>query len=295
MMHLIKTRVVVCLLATFVSAHVALAQDGKFVVLAAGDIAECDFDGKSVGAGTTARLLDRYEGIILALGDLAYPDGTPEQFRNCYDPTWGRHKQRTRPVPGNHDYRTNGATGYFEYWAERAGAGGKGYYSFSLGSWHIIALNSNLKKQARSEQLDWLRADLAGTDARCILAFWHHPIFSSLERGASREMRPIFKALYEAGASVVLAGHDHVYERFAPQDPRSRLDPLNGIRAFTVGTGGAPLYRFARIHPNSAFHHNRSWGVLRLVLMPTSYQWEFVTVNDKRLDQGRSDCVDRHS
>ena len=196
-------------------------------------------------------------------------------------------------MPGNHEFRTDGAAGYFAYWAERAGAEGQGYYSLSLGSWHIIALNSNLKKEARSEQLNWLRAELAGTDARCILAFWHHPMFSSGGRRDGQAMHPVFEALYEAGASVVLAGHDHFYERFAPQDARAQLDPRNGIRAFTVGTGGAKLHRISNIHPNSVFLSNRFWGILRLVLWPTSYEWEFLTVNGQRLDQGRADCVDR--
>jgi hypothetical protein len=233
--------------AQVLSARPALAETPPVTLLAAGDIAYCKatwpeqlfrlMGGKKKfkrGASRTARLLDRLDGTIVVLGDLAYRDGSAEQFQNCYDPTWGRHKDRTFPVPGNHEYNSRKAKPYFAYWGPRAGRKKRGYYSFDLGAWHIIALNSNIKAGRRSKQMRWLRADLARTTARCILAYWHHPVFSSGGNGNLRKMRRAYRTLYEAGASVVLASHDHIYERFAPQDPAGRLDPERGIRSFVA-------------------------------------------------------------
>jgi hypothetical protein len=293
--------------AQVLSARPALAETPPVTLLAAGDIAYCKatwpeqlfrlMGGKKKfkrGASRTARLLDRLDGTIVVLGDLAYRDGSAEQFQNCYDPTWGRHKDRTFPVPGNHEYNSRKAKPYFAYWGPRAGRKKRGYYSFDLGSWHIIALNSNIKAGRKSKQMRWLRADLARTTARCILAYWHHPVFSSGGNGNLRKMRRAYRTLYEAGASVVLASHDHIYERFAPQDPAGRLDPERGIRSFVVGTGGAPLGKQRRVNENSEVVRTGSWGVLKLTLYEDRYDWDFVTVKPHhRGDTGSAPCVER--
>ena len=276
---------VICLMAP----RMAHAADDIWTVLAAGDIGVCD----SRGPVATAELLDRLDGVVLALGDLAYPRGTPEQFRNCYDPTWGRQKNRTYPVPGNHDYKTKDAAGYFDYWGSRAGESRVGYYSFDLGAWHLIALNSLLSDDAFQNQLTWLRNDLERSSHRCILAYWHHPVFSSGKHGYDRRMLPVFRTLHEAGASIVLAGHDHLYERFAPQDPTGTKDSQHGIRSFVVGTGGAKLYDFDDVLPNSEFRFNEDWGLLRLTLGHSGYAWEFLTTDGKSIDAGEEPCVAR--
>lgn len=275
--------------ALFATLDASRAAPEPVVVIAAGDIADC----RTGGAEGTAALLDELEGTVLALGDLAYPRGRLSEFRSCYDPTWGRHKARTRPTPGNHEYRTPEAQGYFAYWGARAGPAGQGFYSFELGAWHIIALNSNLDASHGSAQEEWLRRDLAAARARCVLAFWHHPVFSSGKHGNDPRMLVAYRRLFEAGASVVLAGHDHVYERFHPHDPDGALDPQRGLRAFTVGTGGAPLYGFKTIQPNSAFRFAADWGVLRLVLEPEGYAWAFISLDGRIIDRGRAACVAR--
>jgi len=272
-------------LAALTFANVSWAEDS--VILAAGDIAHCG----SAGPGKTAEIISQIPGTVLALGDLAYDDGSIQQFRDCYDPTWGKFKDRTRPVPGNHEYHTDGAGGYFSYWGEQAGAKGKGYYSFALKQWHVIALNSNLKGSDMRMQNDWLKDDLKNSKQRCILAFWHHPLFSSSRHGNNSRMRDIADALFARGASVVLAGHDHVYERFDPQSPSGKRDRKRGIRFFTVGTGGAPLYPFRSPHLYSRIRYNDQQGVLKLIMHPTSYKWEFINVEGKIKDRGSADCV----
>lgn len=275
------------------------------VILAAGDVALCEktrfakvlfrffgirFD---LGSWSTAALLDKHAGTILALGDLAYPQGTAEQFRNCYGPAWGRHRARTFPVPGNHDYDGDDASAYFTYFGDRAGEAGRGYYSIKLGSWHLVALNSNIDATEGSPQLGWLRRDLEMTPAHCILAFWHHAPFSS-QYGRDERMSAALGVLHEAGASVVLTGHGHQYERFAPQDARGRLDQDRGIRAFVVGTGGADLVPKRIPQPNSEVFHADSWGVLKMILLDGRYEWEFVPAAATTFeDRGASACVAR--
>lgn len=263
-----------------------LEPESSPVLVGAGDIGRCF----GWGDQTTARLLDHIPGQIFTTGDNAYPEGAAEDFADCYDPYWGRHKERTRPSPGNHDYRSPGAAGYFDYFGAKAGEPDKGYYSYDLGTWHIIVLNSNIDVSAGSPQEAWLRADLASHPKRCTLAYWHHPLFSSGRRGKAA-MKPIWRALYEAKTEIVLAGHDHVYERFAPQTPDGAADPGKGIRAFVVGTGGAGLDRFRRTVANSEFRYNRAYGVLRLVLNDGTYQWEFIAM----LFPGRMRVVDSGS
>ncbi|HEU5097776.1 MAG TPA: metallophosphoesterase [Roseiflexaceae bacterium] len=262
------------------------ANDPVFV--GAGDIALCGSDG----AEATARLLDGIEGMVFTLGDNAYEAGTPEQFRDCYDPTWGRHKARTRPSPGNHDYGTPGAAGYYDYFGEQAGPERRGYYSFDLGAWHIVSLNSEIAAGPESAQAQWLRDDLAAHPAACTLAYWHKPLFSSGSvHGNDPHMRAIWQILASAGADVVLGGHDHVYERFAPQDADGAADP-QGMREFVAGAGGSNLYGIGQVQPNSEVRGTGTFGVLKLTLHATSYDWEFVPVEGGAFsDAGSAACV----
>jgi hypothetical protein len=268
-----------------------LAQASDPVLVGAGDIADCSLTQDE----ETANLLDNIPGTVFTLGDNAYPDGTLTQFNDCYEPSWGRHKSRTNPVPGNHDYRVSGAAGYFDYFGAAAGERSQGYYSYNLGEWHIIALNSEIPKGAGSAQGQWLRADLAANPSVCTLAYWHRPLFSSGEHGNNSAFQALWQALYEYGADVVLNGHDHSYERFAPQNPSGQADP-NGIREFVVGTGGAALYSFDVIQPNSEVRNNTAHGVLKLTLHSTSYDWQFVPIAGQTFtDSGTANCVDGSS
>lgn len=249
------------------------------VFVGAGDIAMCG----STAAESTAKLLDGIGGTVFTLGDNAYFSGTRQEFRDCYEPTWGRHKGRTFPVPGNHDYNSPGAAPYYEYF------GVNSYYSHEVGAWHAIALNSNVPVGANSAQGQWLRSDLASSPRRCTVAYWHHPLFSSGPNGDSPEMRDFWRLLYDAGADLVLVGHDHDYERFAPQDPDGRPDPARGIRQFVVGTGGATPYMFITLRANSEVRLTPVFGVLKLTLQADSYNWEFIPVAG-RGDSGSGQC-----
>ena len=207
------------------------ANDQSVVLVGAGDIADCK---DLTGAEATAKLLDQLTGTVMAVGDLAYPDGSKENFV-CYDKTWGRAKSRTRPAPGNHEFHAAGASPYFDYFGATAGDPKTGYYSYELGAWHIIVLNSECKDvggcEPGSPQEKWLRSDLAAHPAACKLAYWHKPLFSSgSAHGNDLTVKPLFQALYDAHADVVVGGHDHDYERFAPQNPDGAADPANGIR-----------------------------------------------------------------
>jgi hypothetical protein len=242
------------------------------VLVGAGDIAECG----SIGAPATALLLDTIPGTVFTAGDNAYPSGSDDDFANCYDPTWGRHKARTRPALGNHEYLTPEAAGYFNYFGAAAGERGKGYYSYELGRWHVVVLNSNIPLDAGSPQDQWLRADLAATPTQCVFAYWHHPLFSSGDNHGNQDfVRPLWDALYQYGADLVVVGHEHVYERFAPQRPDGSADPATGIRQFTVGTGGAGVYAFGTPLPNSE-SRGTSRGVIKLTLRDGGYDWKFV-------------------
>jgi 3',5'-cyclic AMP phosphodiesterase CpdA len=264
---------------------------GDPVLVGAGDIAAC---GKGDDE-KTAELLDAIPGTVFTLGDNVYPNGTPKQFAACYAPSWGRHKARTRPVPGNHDYRTPGAAGYFAYFGAAAGDPSRGYYSYDLGKWHVIVLNSNCSHIGGcgpdSRQDAWLRADLATHPAPCTVAMWHHPRYSSGEHGDDTDMRHLWKILYEGGTDVALAGHDHTYERFARQNAEGKPDPQRGIRQFVVGTGGKDLYEFEKIDRDSEVRNNRTFGVLKLTLHPDSYDWEFIpAAGGKFRDAGSEKC-----
>jgi acid phosphatase type 7 len=263
------------------------------VVVAAGDIAECSKPGDEA----TAELLGSIPGTVLALGDEAYENGSPEQFANCYGPTWGRFESRTRPAVGNHEYETPNAQGYFGYFGNAAGRRGEGYYSFDLGNWHLIALNSNCSDVggcgASSPQGRWLREDLASNRSRCTLAYFHYPLFTSgTYRPGIAAVRPLWEALYRAGADVVLNGHDHNYQRFAPQDPDGRANSERGIREFVVGTGGASQYAISNPPiANTQRYNDNTFGVLKLTLHPDSYDWRFVPVAGKSFtDSGQTPC-----
>src|SRR5215210_6717647 len=251
------------------------------VIVAAGDIADCASEGDEA----TARLVGSIEGTVLTLGDNAYPEGTAQDFEECYDPSWGQFKARTRPAPGNHEYKTGGSSAYFDYFGDAAGDPDKGYYSYDVESWHIVALNSNcgegeLRCGPGSPQGLWLEEDLAANDEEaCTLAYFHHPLFASGSyRPGIERVERLWEILYAAGVDVVLNGHDHNYQRFAPQDPGGKADPEGGIRQFVVGTGGRSLYEISDPIANTEVHNDDAYGVLKLTLHPTKYEWEFVPV-----------------
>jgi hypothetical protein len=259
------------------------------VILAAGDIA-IDI---SVDDDATADLLEAEPGIILTLGDNVNIVGTEEEFLNNFNPSWGRHITRIYPVPGNHEYYTPDAIPYFNYFGPAAGQLYKGYYSFDKSGWHIIALNSEIDVSSGSLQEQWLRNDLADHPNTCTLAYWHQPRFSSgIIHGGTTSVQALWDALYEYGVDIVLNGHEHNYERFAPQDPNGNLDTARGIREFVLGTGGAYVdYPFGTILPNSEVRDNQTFGVLKLVLNPDSYSWEFLPAGDGTFtDSGSTYC-----
>jgi len=236
--------------------------------------------------------LDTIPGTVFTTGDNAYPDGTAENFAECYDPSWGRHKERTRPSPGNHDYHTPGGAAYFEYFGDNAGDPDVGYYSYDIGGWHVISLNSELDMDEGSPQEQWLRSDLLSSRASCTVAYWHHPFFSSgALHGGDKSVRPVWDALYEHHVEIVLNGHEHFYERFGPQTPEGSADTEHGIRQFTVGSGGAGLYGFQTPLPNSEERNSSDHGVLVLTLFSEGYQWEFVSAEGSQYtDRGSAAC-----
>lgn len=259
------------------------------VLVGAGDVAICG----SSGDNRTANLLDGIAGRVFAAGDIAYPDGTKAQLRDCYGPTWGRWRLRTSPVPGNHDYHRAGAAPYFDYFGSRAGTPGKGWYAENLGTWRVYYLNANCTKVgcgAGSAQTAWLRADLAANPRACVAAVWHQPLFSSGYHGNDPSVRPLWDVLEDAGAELVLNGHDHDYERFAPQTGAGKADP-DGIREFVVGTAGGPPRTFATIRANSQVRNTGTHGVLKLTLRAGGYDWHFVPVAGQTFtDAGSEAC-----
>jgi hypothetical protein len=267
-------------------------------LLIAGDIAECqNKTAAQSGAMKTAILVEGLLGessnsSVITIGDHTYPNGTAQEFSDCYAPTWGRFKQKTFPAPGNHDYLTPLAAGYFDYFGERAGPARRGYYSFDVAGWHVISLNSNIADDNGADQLKWLREDLAANKSQCTIAYWHHPLYTSSLRGPYKWMRPAWKILQEAGADIVLTAHDHHYERFAPQDAEGNVDPSRGMRQFLIGSGGVNLSGVTDPpRPNSEVQITRNFGVLRLDLQQGKYAWEFVPAagSDAR-DSGTGSC-----
>ncbi len=258
------------------------AQNSSVVLVGAGDISSC----KSNNDRATAKLIEKIPGTVFADGDLVYPSGKLATFMSCYDPTWGRFKARTMPVPGNHEYLVKGATGYFDYFNHI-----QPYYAYDLGSWRIYALNSEVDVSATSAEVAWLKTDLAANPHQCVLAYWHEPRWSSgSTHGSDPKFQVLWQTLYDAGAELVISGHDHDYERFRPMNASGAYDP-NGMREFVVGTGGAGLYSFGTILPTSRIHNASTQGVLKLTLNPTSYDFKFIPVAGKTFtDSGTVNC-----
>ena len=261
------------------------------VLVGAGDIGSCG----STADDRTSALLDGIEGTVFTAGDNAYESGTAAEFRDCYDTAWGRHRDRTRPAPGNHDWETAGLAGYLDYFGAAAqGPDGSSWYSYDLGTWHVIVLDSMCVKIAGcgpdSPQGRWLAADLAASPASCTIAIFHHPRFSSGEHGNLPEMDAFWRPLHAAGVDVIVNGHDHDYERFGPQDPDGQPDDARGIRQFVVGTGGANLRNFRRVAPNSEARLAGGHGVLKFTLHEASYEVEFISAGNDFRDVGKDDC-----
>jgi acid phosphatase type 7 len=275
-----------------VNGHGSINESDSVVLVAAGDIADCK---DLSGAEATAKLIEKIPGTVAAIGDLAYPDGSKENFV-CYDKTWGRVKGRTRPAPGNHEFHTKGASFYFEYFGDAAGDPNNGFYSYELGPWHIISLNSECVEVGGcgegSREEKWLRVDLAAHPSPCTLAYFHKPLFSSGgAHGNDLEVKPLFQALYDANADVILNGHDHDYERFGLQDPEGKPDAARGIREFVVGTGGKNHRPFGDAKPNSEIRDATAFGVLKLTLKSNGYAWEFISEAGKDFtDSGSGSC-----
>ena len=254
----------------------------------AGDIASCE----SSGDERTARLLDDIPGTIFTVGDNAYRSEDVENpLAECYETSWGRHKGRTRPVPGNHDYEDADINSYFAYFGRAAGERGKGYYSYELGKWHIIALNSMLEASPDSPQGKWLANDLAKHPTRCTLAYFHHPRFSSGPHSLRQSAVDLWATLFHAGVDVVVNGHDHIYERFGPMTDGGDRDNVNGMREFVVGTGGDSHYDIEHVAAHSEVRNDDSYGVLKLTLHERGYDWKFVPVRERRFsDSGTGSC-----
>jgi acid phosphatase type 7 len=263
------------------------------VLIGAGDIADCGthLTPAQYMAQNTARILDAVDGTVFTVGDNVYEEGTRAQFRDCYDLHWGRHKGRTRPTPGNHDYYTENGAPYFEYFRANAGEPGRGFYTYDAGPWRVFALNSNIPASPGSAQYSWLEEQLTRTSGRCVLAYWHHPVFNSGYDLNVNAMRDTWRLLYRFKADVVIAGHAHNYERFAKMDGEGRADPVNGIRQFIVGTGGAGFTPRWGTQPNSEVWNNDSYGVLKFTLKINSFDWEFIPVNGNSFrDSGTAEC-----
>jgi len=263
------------------------------VLVGAGDIASCNTNRDEL----TAQILDTIPGTVFTAGDDAYPNGTAADYANCYDPTWGRHKARTRPALGNHEYNTGNATASFDYYGDLVGPRDKGYYSYELGDWHIIVLNDNnqfVPMTAGSVQELWLKSDLAANTKQCTLAIWHQPKYYSWATDGTVDFpsRKIFwDDLYAANADLVLNGHKHQYERFAPQTPTGASDPARGIREIIVGTGGeSSVTPTNLVAPNSEVRA-ATFGVLKLTLSPGAYSWKFIPMSGLTFtDSGSGTC-----
>jgi Calcineurin-like phosphoesterase len=269
----------------------------NYILVGAGDIASC----KALeGAEATAKLIEQIPGTVFAAGDLAYEHGSAAEFKNCYGTTWGRFKDRTRPALGNHEYADPSAAAYFQYWGDQAGPAGKGYYSYDLGIWHIIVLNTNCDApglggcaKGSPEEL-WLRQDLSEHPNACIVSYGHHALFSSgvfRKHALHPELTQFWQDLYAAHADLMLVGHEHSYERFAPQDPEGHLDFTHGIRQIVAGTGGRSHDLLGFAIANSEVRNYDTYGVLKVTLMPHAYTWEFIPEPDHTFrDSGSGVC-----
>jgi len=264
---------------------------GTATLVGAGDIASCGLTADT----DTAALVQGIAGTVFTAGDHAYENGSAAEFAECFDPTWGAFKDRIRPAAGNHDWNTRGAAGYLDYFGDAAtNDDGRTWYSYDLGAWHVIVLDSDCGNVRGcgpdSDQGAWLAADLAASSARCSVAIWHHPRFSSGDHGGVATSAPLWAAVADAGVDIVLNGHDHDYERFAPQDAAGAADP-DGTREFVVGTGGAALRPFPGAHAaNSLVRSSIAHGVLELTLQPSAYLWRFHSTDGTFSDQGSAAC-----
>jgi hypothetical protein len=290
-----------------VSRKVIATAASEVVVAAAGDVA-CAPDDPNYHNGTgtstacrqlaTSNLLVNGDfDAVLALGDLQYDSGSLSDFNASYDPSWGRVKSITYPVVGNHEYGQSNASGYFQYFGSRAGTAGQGWYSFDIGGWHIVAINSNCDRLSGgcgsgSTEETWLRNDLADHPTACTIAMWHHARYSSGHDGDNTFMQTMWSDLYDAGVEIVLSGHSHDYERFAPQDDSGNLDNAAGVRQFVVGTGGAFFTGLgSSFDDNSQAHQNNTFGVLQLTLRADAYDWQFLPEAGKTYtDSGTTAC-----
>lgn len=291
-----KNTFILCLIASAVAVTSCRADTDETadppVLIAVGDIAVCGEENDEATAG----LVDDLPGTIAMLGDAAYESGSAQEFANCYDPSWGRHRDRTRPAVGNHDYDTSGAEPYFDYFGDLAGEPGKGWYSYDLGAWHIVVLNSECAEAGgcgeNSEQGRWLAADLEAHQSLCTLAYWHTPRFA-LDGLSPRaeDLEYFWEILYEHGADLILNGHDHFYARFARLNPLGEQDEERGIRQFIVGTGGVELYGLTHEATDIVEKRNHlSYGVLQVTLHDNRYGWEFVRSNGWFRDTGEELC-----
>ena len=254
-------------------------------MLGAGDIGMC---GRPEVA-QTARLVASLEGNVLLAGDIAYPQGTAANFRDCFNPAWGQFRSRWHPSPGNHEYESPNAAPYFAYFEEAAGAAGLGYYAFTAGDWLILMLNSNVPATRGSPQWEFVRGELERQRTPCTMAVWHHPLFTSGPNGNNPFMRDMWALLEASRAEVIFNGHEHLYERFARQTSSGVADPVNGIRQFIAGTGGAELYNFVRAAPNSEARIMK-FGVIRFTLRPAQVEWEFLGIDGSVGDRGLDTC-----
>jgi calcineurin-like phosphoesterase family protein len=254
------------------------------VLVGAGDIGLCG----SAGALATGRLVEATLGEVFLAGDIAYPNGSAQAFRECFEPYWGLASDRWRPVPGNHEYESPNAAPYFTFFGPTAGPPGLGYYRFVAGEWLVLMLNSNIDASATSAQYQFVRESFQGRPFRCQMAIWHHPLYSSGPNGPHPHMKPIYQLLFEQGVDVVVNAHDHLYERFSRQDADGR-QVENGIRQFIVGTGGATLTRAMRATPNSAIVLS-TYGIMRFTLRADSYDWEFLETAGSLGDNGSTPC-----
>lgn len=278
-------------------SHTSKEKPTKLTVLAAGDIADCrKTPAAQSKAVQTALLVEAVlqkdpDAKVLTLGDNTYPIGKPEEFSECYDPTWGKFKASTLPSPGNHDYGVPMAAGYYNYFDELAGPDRRGYYRKSLGAWSFYSLNSNLSGVAMQDQISWLQAELQKNKTACALAYWHHPVFSSGGHGNNDVMQSVWKLLSAAKFDIVLTSHDHDYERISPLDSNGNRDDKNGLRSFVVGTGGTSLTPMFFAKDFSEIRNNDTHGVLKLDLQSKSYNWEFLPIAGQTFtDHGRGDC-----
>ena len=255
------------------------------VMLAVGDIGMCN----RPAVGQTARLVAGLEGGLLLGGDIAYFQGTAADFRDCFNPEWGRFRSRWHAVPGNHEYESPGAGPYFDYFGDAAGTDRTGYYAFMAGDWLILMLNSNIPAGRGSAQWEFARQQLDAQRTPCTMAVWHHPLFSSGPNGNNNNMRDMWSLLEASRVEVVFSGHDHLYERFGRQLANGTADPANGIRQFVAGTGGADLYTFVRAAPNSE-SRLMQYGVVRFILKPAIVEWAFLGIDGSVNDPGLDTC-----